>query len=125
VNAAARLVGALAAIAALAAAAAPVLDAAPPAGRHTAQLCVATSANAPSCGPALVDLNADGSLRMRVDDVVYQLRLRGSQVEVIVMHNVVQIDEFSAPCEWVGNSLQFNDTERHSRYEIRFPTMKR
>ena len=122
-NPAGRRVGALAAAAVLAATAAAA-DA-PPAGRHTAQLCVATSAGAPSCGPALVDLNADGSMRMRVDDVVYQLQLRNRQVEVVVMHNVVQIDEFNAPYEWVGSSLQFNDADRHSRYEIRFPTVKR
>ena len=36
------------------------------------------------------------------------------------MHNVVQIDEFTVPYEWVGNTLQFKDDDRNSVYEIRF-----
>ena len=90
-----------------------------------AQLCVATSAAPPSCGPAQADLGANGSLRVRVDDVVYHLQLRSSQVEIVVMHNVVQIDEFVVPYEWVGHTLRFRDDERHSRYEIRFPEAAR
>ena len=92
----------------------------PDAGRHEAQLCVATLPKPPSCGPAQVDLRRDGSLRLRIDDIVYTMRLHSSQVEVVVMHNVVQIDAFTVPCEWVGNTLQFNDDDRNSRYEIRF-----
>ncbi|HEY9239690.1 MAG TPA: hypothetical protein VIP10_12680, partial [Burkholderiaceae bacterium] len=91
------------------------------AGHHAAELCVATLPRAASCGPAQVDLRADGSMRMRVDDVVYTLQLHGSRVDVIVMHNVVQIDGFSAPYEWLGQTLQFVDGERRSRYEVRFP----
>jgi len=92
----------------------------PELGRHTAELCVATLPKAPSCGPAQVDLRANGAMRVRVDDIVYNLQLRSSQVEVIVMHNVVQIDEFTVPFEWVGNTLQFKDDDRNSVYEIRF-----
>ena len=122
---AARLAGAWGVLATLGlatATAATAAAAAPPAvGRHSAQLCVATSAAAPSCGPAQVDLRSDGSLRMRIDDVVYRLQLHRSQVAVTVMHNVVQIDAFTVPYEWVGSTLQFVDGERHARYEIRFP----
>lgn len=93
----------------------------PDAGRHEAQLCVATLPKPPSCGPAQVDLRSDGSLRLRIDDIVYTMRLRSSQVEVVVMHNVVQIDQFTVPYEWVGNTLQFRDDDRNSVYEVRFP----
>ena len=95
----------------------------PEPGRHAAELCVATLPKPASCGPAQVDLRADGSLRMRVDDIVYNLKLHSSQVDVIVMHHVVQIDEFTAPYEWLGPTLQFVDNERRSRYELRFPAV--
>ncbi|MES2098286.1 MAG: hypothetical protein V4569_00550 [Pseudomonadota bacterium] len=97
----------------------------PEVGRQTAELCVATLPKPPSCGPAQVDLRADGTMRLRVDDVVYSMKLHSSQVEIVVMHNVVQIDEFTAPYEWVGNTLQFKDGDRNSRYEIRFTDRKR
>jgi hypothetical protein len=109
-------------VAALAAggAAAAVPQGRPAVGRHEAELCVATTEGAPSCGPAQVDLRRDGSARVRVDDIVYQLQLHSSQVEVVLMHGAMQIDEFTVPYEWVGRSLQFNDDERHVRYEVRF-----
>lgn len=89
-------------------------------GRHTAQLCVATLPKPPSCGPAQVDVGANGTMRLRVDDIVYNLQLHSSQVDIVVMHNAVQIDEFTVPYEWVGSMLQFVDDDRNSRYEIRF-----
>jgi hypothetical protein len=88
---------------------------------HAAQLCVATLPKPPSCGPVQVDLLADGSMRMRFDDVSYYMKLDGGQVEIVVMHNLVQIDELVAPYQWIGNTLHFDDTDRHSRYEVRFP----
>jgi hypothetical protein len=97
----------------------------PEAGRHAAELCVATLPKAPSCGPAQVDLRIDGTLRVRIDDIVYTLQLHSSQVDVVVMHNVVQIDEFTVPYEWVGNTLQFVDDDRNSRYELRFAQRRR
>jgi len=102
------------------AASAAVAEGRPSIGRHAAQLCVATAAAAPSCGPAQVDLRRDGSARVRIDDVVYQLQLHSSQVEVVLMHGAMQIDEFTVPYEWVGRNLQFNDDERQVRYEVRF-----
>ena len=111
----------LAALPALAwAAPAPAPSGLPAPGRHAVDLCVATLPKPPSCGAALVDRRADGSLRWRVDDVVDHLRFHRSQVEVIVMHNIVQIDAFRVPYEWVGHTLQFKDQDRHSVYEIRF-----
>jgi hypothetical protein len=121
VRAAARLfLGALLSLAALGLAAAPA--ARPEAGRYAAELCVATSAAPPTCGPVQVDVRSDGSLRLRVDDIVYRLQLNSSQVDAVVMHGAMQIDEFTVPYEWVGSALQFN--ERNSRYEIRFPERK-
>lgn len=102
------------------AASAAVSEGRPAAGRHVAQLCVTTAVAAPSCGPAQVDLRRDGSARVRVDDVVYRLQLHSSQVEVVLMHGAMQIDEFTVPYDWVGRSLQFTDDERHVRYEVRF-----
>lgn len=119
----ARLVAALAVFASLGAAAVPA--ARPAFGRHVVQMCVATSALPPNCGPAQADLRGDGSLQVRVDDVVYNMRLHSSQVEIVVMHNLVQIDELIVPYQWVGSTLQFNDDDRHSRYEVRFPQRKR
>ena len=96
----------------------------PEAGRHAAELCVATTAAPPSCGPAQADLGRDGSLRVRVDDVVYHLQLRRSEVDVVLTHGAVQIDEFTVPYAWVGSALQFSDDERNARYQIRFPARK-
>ena len=92
----------------------------PTLGRHAAELCVATAVAEPSCGPAQVELRRDGSARVRIDDLVYRLQLHSSQVEVVLMHGAVQVDEFTVPYAWVGRSLQFNDDERKVRYEVRF-----
>lgn len=92
----------------------------PAAGRHAGELCVATGTAEPSCGPAQVDLRRDGSARVRIDDLVYHLQLHSSQVEVVLMHGAMQVDEFTVPYAWVGSSLQFNDDERQVRYEVRF-----
>ena len=110
------------ALAALAAgsASAAVADGRPTLGRHAAELCVATLPAPPSCGPAQADLRNDGTLRLRIDDVVYRMQLHSSQVEIVLMHGAVQVDEFTVPYEWVGRSLQFNDDERNVRYEVRF-----
>jgi len=97
----------------------------PEPGRHAAEFCVATLPKPASCGAVEAELRRDGSLRFRIDDVRYTLQLHSSQVEVVVMHNIVQIDEFTAPYEWVGNTLQFKDDDRNSRYEIRFTDRKR
>jgi hypothetical protein len=99
---------------------AAVSEGRPALGRHAAELCVTTAAAEPSCGPAQAELRRDGSARVRIDDLVYRLQLHSSQVEVVLMHGAVQVDEFTVPYEWVGRSLQFNDDERKVRYEVRF-----
>jgi hypothetical protein len=128
-RAARRLAASLLSLAALsslpAGAAGAASPAAPALGRHQAELCVATKPKPLVCGPTQADLRSDGQLRLRVDDIVYTLQLRSSQVEVVVMHNVVQIDEFTVPYQWVGDTLQFADDDRNSQYEVRFPARKR
>ena len=111
--------GALAGVWALAALAAPT------AGRYGAELCVTTAASAtPGCGPAEVELQASGSARVRISDISYRLQLKSSQVDVVLMHGGMQIDEFTAPYEWVGNTLQFIDTDKRARYELRLADRK-
>jgi len=102
------------------AASAAVSEGRPTVGRHAGELCVANASTEPSCGPALVVLRRDGSARVRINDLVYRLQLHSSQVEVVLMHGAVQIDEFTVPYAWVGRSLQFTDDQRNVRYEVRF-----
>ena len=111
---------------ALAVMAAPVaLGAAPAAGRYGAELCVTTPTSAaPGCGPAEVELQAGGSARVRISDLSYRLQLKSSQVDVVLMHGGMQIDEFTAPYEWVGNTLQFIDADKRARYELRLADRK-
>ena len=97
----------------------------PEPGRHAAEFCVATLPKPASCGAVEAELRSDGSLRFRIDDIRYTLQLHSSQVDVIVMHNVVQIDGFTVPYEWAGSTLSFIDDSRNSRYEIRFSARKR
>lgn len=99
-------------------------NAAPGAGSYDAQLCVATSAAAPSCGPAQVELQASGAARVRVSDFVYRLQLNSSQVEVALMHGAMLVDEFVAVYEWAGNSLQFVDADKNARYELKIGERK-
>ena len=98
--------------------------AAPAIGRYDAQLCVSVSAAAPSCGAAEVDWQRDSRARVRVSDFSYRLQLHSSQVAVVLMHGAMQVDEFVAPFEWAGNTLQFADAVRGARYELRLGERK-
>ena len=94
--------------------------AAPSAGRYEALLCVATLPGAePTCGPAEAEVRSESRLDVRISDVSYRLALRSSQLDVITLHGSVQIDEFSSPYEWAGNTLRFGDEAKAVRYEIR------
>jgi hypothetical protein len=99
--------------------------AAPTAGHYDAFLCVATGPAGPSCGPAEVELRANGEARVRVADIVYRLLLSSSQVEVVLMQGTMQLDEFVANYEWVGRSLQFDDKDKNARYEVRLGELRR
>lgn len=109
--------GAAAAI--LAAMAMPV-PAAPAVGRYEAQLCVSTSEAAPSCGPARLEWRKGQRARLQVADIVYSLTLHSSQLDVVLSQGSMQLDEFTADYAWAGNTtLQFADTEKGARYEVR------
>ena len=120
-----RLAGVAVVMVAAGGAAAQAVAAPPAAGRYVAQLCVATSSAEPSCGPADVELRANGEARVRIADIVYQLQLSSSRVEVVLMQGAMQLDEFVASYEWVGRSLQFIDSEKNARYEVRLVERQR
>ena len=40
------------------------------------------------------------------------------------MHGAMQIDEFSAPYDWDGDTLRFSDADKNVRYEVRLGTRK-
>ena len=58
-------------------------------------------------------------MQVRLSDFEYRLQLNSSQVDVVLMHGTMQVDEFFAVWEWVGNSLQFVDRNKNVRYEVR------
>lgn len=99
-------------------------QAAPAAGRYSGQLCVATTPAGPTCGPAEVELRANGEASVRVADIVYRLQLNSSQVEVVLMQGTMQLDEFIAEYAWAGRSLKFSDVEKNARYEVRLNTRR-
>ena len=92
---------------------------APVPGRYAAQLCVTLSAAPLRCGAAEVDWQRDGQASVRVSDISYRLQLNRSQVEVVLLHGTMQIDEFVSPFAWVGSSLKFADAARSTGYELR------
>ena len=99
--------------------------AAPAPGRYAGELCVATRpGDAPSCGPAEIELHASGQLSVTLADIVYRLRLRTSQLDVTTMQGRMQIDAFDAPYEWAGPVLRFEDAAKSVRYEIRLGPRK-
>jgi hypothetical protein len=97
---------------------------APAGGRYDAQLCVATRADAPAtCGAAEVQVTGR-ALNVRIADIVYRLALRSAELDVATMHGAMQIDEFSAPYAWDGDSLRFSDADKNVQYELRLGTRK-
>ncbi|KQU77877.1 hypothetical protein ASE08_22660 [Rhizobacter sp. Root16D2] len=100
-------------------------NAAPAVGRYDAQLCVATSDAAPSCGPARVDWRSGQRVQVQISDVVYRLKLRSSQLDVVLMQGSMQLDEFSADYAWQGDTLQFADRDKGARYELQLGARKR
>lgn len=94
-------------------------QAAPAVGRYEAQLCVATSAAAPTCGPARLEWRTGQRARIQVADIVYSLTLHSSQLDVVLSQGAMQLDEFTADYSWTGKqTLQFADTEKGARYEV-------
>jgi hypothetical protein len=94
----------------------------PAAGRYVAQMCVAVPNAEPTCGRADIEWRAADRAVLRVSDVAYWLRLRTSQLEVVLKHGAMQIDAFTATYEWDGATLRFFDADKSVRYEIRSQT---
>ena len=97
----------------------------PAAGRYEATLCVSSASQAPSCGPAQVDVRPGGSVLVQVSDIVYRLRIRTGQAAVVVTQGTMQIDEFDAGAEWTGNSLRFADADKNVNYEVQIGGARR
>jgi hypothetical protein len=92
----------------------------PAAGRYDAQLCVTLGDAAPSCGAADAQVLRGNRVMVRVSDIVWRLKLNSSQVEVVMMHGAMQIDEFVANYEWAdGPALEFVDADKRTRYALR------
>ncbi|MEO6409338.1 MAG: hypothetical protein ABIO45_11380 [Burkholderiaceae bacterium] len=106
-------------LATLAVAACSIVRGAPTDGHYDGELCVATNANPPSCGPAEVSL-ARGQARVQVSDIVYRLTLRDRRLELVLMHGTMQIDGFDAPFTWQDRVLRFQDPDKPVVYRIRF-----
>jgi hypothetical protein len=97
-----------------------VLKAAPPpSGHYDAVLCVTVGAAAANCGPVTADIGSAGQTLVRVSDIAYRLEVYADQLGVSLFHGTMQIDGFFAPYQWNGNQLQFNDTEKATRYELK------
>lgn len=94
-------------------------------GRYDGELCVATSAAQPDCGPVQVMLARGGVLQIRISDIVYRLQLNSSQVDVVLMHGTMQIDGFTANYEWAGRALSFRDAEKQVAYTLQLSRDKR
>ena len=116
--------GALLGAAALALAGSGALATAPADGHYDGTLCVTVAAAPASCGAAEVGLRADSLARVHVSDITFQLWLYPSRMSVVVMHGNMQIHGFDSNYAWQGPSLQFADTAKNTRYELRLGERK-
>ena len=91
----------------------------PPAGHYDAVLCVSVGAEAAHCGPVTADVGAAGQTLVRVSDIAYRLEIHGDQLGITLFHGTMQIDGFFAPYQWSSQRLQFIDTEKATRYELK------
>lgn len=96
----------------------------PPPGHYDAVLCVTVGAAEASCGPVTADIGSAGQTLVRVADIAYRLQVFADQLGVSLFHGTMQIDGFFAPYQWNGNQLQFNDTEKATRYELKLGTRR-
>ena len=107
------------ALATLAVAACSIVRGAPTDGHWDGELCVATNANPPSCGPADISL-ARGQARVQVSDIVYRLTLHDGRLAMVLTHGSMQIDGFDTAFTWKDRVLQFQDPDKPVFYRIRF-----
>lgn len=97
----------------------PLPLSAPKDGRYAGELCVAQPPRPGDCGPAALTL-VTGVLLVQVSDMAYRLFLDGHQLKLVLLHDRVQVDAFDAAYAWQGHHLQFEDTARSVRYQVRF-----
>jgi hypothetical protein len=97
----------------------------PPApGRYDATFCVTVAAAPADCGPVTADVGPAGQTLVRISDIAYRLEIYGEQLGITLFHGTMQIDGFFAPYQWQGNQLQFSDTEKATRYELKLGTRR-
>ena len=97
-----------------------LLQGAPPtAGHYDAVLCVAVGPRAADCGPVEVEVDGTGRTLVRFSDFVYRLELYGEQLGISMFHGTMQVDGFFAPYRWSAKQLQFIDSEKGARYELK------
>jgi len=96
----------------------------PPPGHYDAVMCVAVAGAQPSCGPVRADVGGAGQALVRVSDIAYRLQVIADQLGVTLFHGTMQIDGFFAPYQWSGNTLQFSDPDKGTRYEMKLGTRR-
>jgi hypothetical protein len=96
----------------------------PPPGHYDAVLCVTTGDAPASCGPVKADIGGAGQALVRVSDIAYRLEVHTEQLGVTLFHGTMQIDGFFAPYQWSGNTLQFSDPDKGTRYEMKLGTRR-
>ncbi len=94
------------------------LAAQPAPGEYAAQWCVTLANAQATCGPVQVKWRSAGHATVRISDIVYSLRLRTSQVDVVLKQGAMQIDGFTAIYEWAGTTLRFVDAQKSVHYEL-------
>ncbi len=97
------------------------MAAAPAPGRYAAQWCVTLPNTDAACGPVQAQWRTGGRATLRFSDIVYNLRLRRGEVDVVLKQGAMQIDGFTAAYEWDGATLRFFDTQKNVRYELLTP----
>lgn len=118
-----RLVGPVVAVLAGAAVHAVAADAEAGPGFVEGRMCVRPLAGgdqAGNCGPVEIALLSGNRAVVRISDIVYRLQLHANEVEIVLMHGTMQIDEFIAAYDWQGKTLHFRDPDKGLRYEIDF-----
>ena len=96
----------------------------PPPGHYDAVMCVTIGQAAASCGPVTADIGGAGQALVRVSDIAYRLQVHADQLGVTLFHGTMQIDGFFAPYQWSGNTLQFSDPDKGTRYEMKLGTRR-
>jgi hypothetical protein len=96
----------------------------PPAGHYDAVMCVTTGNAQASCGPVTADIGDAGQALVRVSDIAYRLQVHADHLGVTLFHGTMQIDGFFATYRWSGNTLQFSDPDKGTRYEVKLGTRR-